>query len=309
MIRITVNYNERLDKYLANNSEISRNDAKELILQGAVKVNNNVVTKQNFPVKENDVIEVAYLLEKTTTVEPVAMQLDILYEDDDLVVINKPSNLVVHPAPGHFNDTLVNGLIHHFKQLSDANGEFRPGIVHRIDKDTSGLLLVAKTNEIHNALGQMLKQHKINRSYIAIVEGLIPHKLMKINIPLARSRQDRKLIGVDGDGKNAITYVEVLKTFYFENHPYTLIRCELETGRTHQIRVHLAHIKHPIYGDATYGSKVDDFNQRLHAYKLEFIHPKTQQKIELFAQVPPEFDIAEYDFNELKSLEPIQRSS
>ncbi|MGY5139681.1 RluA family pseudouridine synthase [Mycoplasmopsis gallinarum] len=299
MIRLEVKYKERIDKYISDNSEITRNDAKALILEGAISVNEIQVRKPNFTVKENDVINIYKLIEKITNIDAKEMELEIIYEDNDIVVINKPSNLVVHPAPGHFDDTLVNGLLYHFKNLSNENGLLRPGIVHRIDKDTSGLLLIAKNNEAHLKLAEMLKTHEIKRSYVAIVDGILENKFLKINLPLGRSKKDRKLISVQKDGKEAITNVELLKTFYYEKQPYSLVKCDLETGRTHQIRVHLAYIKHPVYGDASYGKKVDDFGQRLHAYKLEFNHPITNQLLTIFAPIPAEFSISDYDFSQL----------
>ncbi|WP_029512857.1 RluA family pseudouridine synthase [Mycoplasmopsis iners] len=302
MLKINVEYKDRIDKYISDNSNISRNDAKQLILEGAVSVNDDIlVRKPNFTVDEGMKITITKLIDKEINVLPKEMDLDIVYEDDDLVILNKPSNLVVHPAPGHYDDTLVNGLLHHFKNnLSNENGLLRPGIVHRIDKDTSGLLLIAKNNEIHNQLAEMLKKHEIKRSYVAIVEGLLKHKNMKINLPLARHKSDRKMIDVNKDGKEAITNVKLIKTFYLDKKPYSLIQCDLETGRTHQIRVHMAYLKHPVYGDATYGTKIDDFGQRLHAYKLNFVHPRSGKEIEVYAPIPKEFDIADFDFEALK---------
>lgn len=230
------------------------------------------------------------------------MPLDIRYEDDNLLVLNKPSGLVVHPAPGHLNDTLVNALMYHFKNnLSDTNGLLRLGIVHRIDKDTSGLLIIAKDNETHNELAKMLKNHQIKRTYIAICEGILPNKVTKINLPIQRDAKNRKLMSIHKDGKSSVTYVHLLKTFYIDNKPYSLVKCELETGRTHQIRVHLAYIKHPVYGDNIYGSHVDDFNQRLHAYRLSFIHPISKKQVDVYSDIPSEFDIAEYDYELLKN--------
>lgn len=300
MLVLEVKYKERIDKYISDNSDISRNDAKALIEQEAVYINDHVyVHKPNYIVREGMTITIMKLLEKEIDIKPVNIPLDIKYEDDYLIVINKPSDLVVHPAPGHMNDTLVNGLLYHFNTLSNQNGLLRPGIVHRIDKDTSGLLIIAKTNEVHNKLALMLKEHKIHRSYVAICEGIIENKITKINLPIQRNVQDRKVMSVHKEGKESVTYVYLLKTFYMDNKPYSLVRCELETGRTHQIRVHLAYIKHPVYGDPTYGKEVDKFNQRLHAYKLDFIHPITNEEIKVFAPVPEEFNVVDYDFNSL----------
>ncbi|WP_027334765.1 RluA family pseudouridine synthase [Mycoplasmopsis felifaucium] len=300
MLKLEVKYKERIDKYISDNSDISRNDAKSLIEQEAVYVNDETyVRKPNYIVREGMTITIMKLLEKETDIQPVNIPLDIKYEDDDLIIINKQSDLVVHPAPGHMNDTLVNGLLYHFQTLSNNNGLLRPGIVHRIDKDTSGLLIIAKNNETHNKLAEMLKNHEIHRSYVAICEGIMENKITKINLPIQRSFIDRKMMNIHKDGKESITYVYLLKTFYMDNKPYSLVRCELETGRTHQIRVHLAYIKHPVYGDPVYGKEVDKFNQRLHAYKLEFKHPNNGKDIKVFASVPSEFTVAEFDFNEL----------
>ncbi|KUH47537.1 RluA family pseudouridine synthase [Mycoplasmopsis meleagridis] len=301
MIKLIVSYKERIDKYISSNSQITRNDAKELVLSGCVFVNDNIkVIKPNFEVKENDEIIITKLIDKVIDIPPKNIKLDIVYEDDYIVVINKPSGMVVHPAPGHYDDTLVNGLLHHFKNnLSNENGLLRPGIVHRIDKDTSGLLIVAKNNEIHNLLAKNLKNHEIERSYLAIVVGQLENKKIKINLPLKRNENDFKLISVNKNGKEAITHIELLKSFYINEKPYSLIKCDLKTGRTHQIRVHLAYIKHPVYGDPIYGHKIDGFGQRLHAYKLKFIHPKTLKKIEIYAKVPKEFNVAEYNYNDL----------
>ncbi|MCT4469519.1 RluA family pseudouridine synthase [Mycoplasma sp. HS2188] len=303
MIKLEVNYKERIDKYISDNSELSRNDVKQLILQGAVLLNNNTipVNKPKYIVQPGWNITITKLIEKETNVVPTAMSLDIVYEDDHLVILNKPTSLVVHPAPGHYDDTLVNGLLHHFKTLSNENGLLRPGIVHRIDKDTSGLLIVAKNNETHIKLVEMLKEHNIHRSYIAIADGLIENKTTKINLPINRHANDRKKMTVHRDGKDSITTVYLLKHFYLDKTPKSLVRCELQTGRTHQIRVHLKYIGHPVFGDPVYNKKVDDFNQRLHAYKLEFDHPITNKHIKVYAPIPKEFDVADFDFSQLEN--------
>lgn len=302
MIKLEVTYKERIDKYISNNTEISRNDIKSLIEQRAVFVNGTNVIKPKYIVREGQIIEIVKLLDKETDVKPKEMEINVIYEDDDLLVIDKPSDLVVHPAPGHTNDTLVNGLLYHFKNnLSNENGLLRPGIVHRIDKDTSGLLMIAKNNEIHKILTDEFKQHNIKRSYVAICEGVLSSNKIKLNLPIGRDPKNRQQMTVTSvNSKEAITHIELLKTFYYENKPLSLIKCELETGRTHQIRVHLAYIKNPVYGDPVYGNAVDDFNQRLHAYKLEFIHPITQKHIILYSNPPIQFNISEYNFEQLK---------
>ncbi|MBU4689535.1 RluA family pseudouridine synthase [Mycoplasma zalophidermidis] len=305
MIKLEVTYKERIDKYISDNTELSRNDVKQLILQGAVLLNDNTipVNKPKYIVQPGWNITITKLIDKETNVVPRKMDLDIVYEDDDLVVLNKPTDLVVHPAPGHHDDTLVNGLLFHFKTLSNENGLLRPGIVHRIDKDTSGLLIIAKNNETHVKLVEMLKNHKIHRSYLAICDGLIENKITKINLPINRHANDRKKMTVHKDGKDSITTVYLLKHFYLEKEPKSLVRCQLETGRTHQIRVHLKYIGHPVYGDPVYNKKIDEFNQRLHAYKLEFIHPISDKKVTVFAPIPNEFNITDFDFSELKNEE------
>ncbi|MBZ4204230.1 RluA family pseudouridine synthase [Mycoplasma tauri] len=304
MFQLEVKYKERIDKYISDNSHITRNDAQELIKQEAVYLDDHVyVRKANYLPKIGSIITVEKLIEKETDIKPLDLPIDIVYSDKDIVIVNKPSGLVVHPAPGHLNDTLVNILMHHFKNdLSNTNGLLRLGIVHRIDKDTSGLLIVAKNNVVHNKLAEIFKKHQAKRSYIAICEGVLENKITKINLPIKRNEADRRLMSVHKDGKEAITYVHLLKTFYIDKKPYSLVRCELETGRTHQIRVHLAYIKHPVYGDPVYGKEVDNYNQRLHAYKLDFMHPISSEKIEVFAPIPKEFNIADYDFDQLKKI-------
>ncbi|UUM19976.1 MULTISPECIES: RluA family pseudouridine synthase [unclassified Mycoplasma] len=303
MIFLKVEYKERIDKYICDHTEISRNDIKELIQQRAVYVNQSNVIKPKYIVRPGQEIKIVKLLEKEIKLEPQKMDIDIVYEDEHLFVINKPSGLIVHPAPGHLNQTLVNGLLYHFKNnLSNANGLLRPGIVHRIDKDTSGLLIIAKNNQIHKLLSDHFKKHDISREYVAIIDGILEDRKLKLNLPIGRNVKNRQLMCVtNNNAKEAITHVEMLNTFYIDNMPKTLVKCTLETGRTHQIRVHLAYIKNPVYGDPLYGKKVDDFNQRLHAYKLSFIHPITKEKIVLYAKPPKEFDIADFDFNQLFS--------
>ncbi|WP_033161365.1 RluA family pseudouridine synthase [[Mycoplasma] collis] len=293
-LKLNVEYKERIDKYISDNSKISRTDAKKLIESSLVKIDDSIIVrKADFIVSPPQVIIVEKLLDKITNIKPEKMDLNIVYEDDKIIVINKPTNMVVHPAPGNLSNTLVNGLLYYFKNnLSNINGLMRPGILHRIDKDTSGLLLVAKTNEAHQFLANELKEHKIKRKYMAIVENFINHELMHIDLPIARDPINRqKMTIAKQNSKNSITHVYLIKNFYYNNKPLSLIRCELETGRTHQIRVHLSYIKHPVYGDPLYGKKVDDFNQRLHAYEIEFQHP--DGKIMNFKiDLPKEFEIS-----------------
>lgn len=257
--------------------------------EGGCLVNGKKV-KNSYRVKEGDTISFMHLEEKVLTVEKRDIPLDIIYEDEDLVVINKPRGLVVHPSNGHYDgNTLVNALLYHIKDLSSINGVIRPGIVHRIDKDTSGLLVVAKNDTTHLFLQEQLKDKTMHREYYALVEGVIPHTKIKIDAPLGKDKNDRLKRTIDvKEGKEAITYVEVLERY--RNHSF--ISCRLETGRTHQIRVHLAYIHHPIVGDTTYGFKKQPYTskgQMLHAYKLSFIHPRTKEKMEFFAPLDEEF--------------------
>ncbi|MHA3859396.1 RluA family pseudouridine synthase [Mycoplasma sp. Z463D] len=299
MKEIEVKYTERLDKYVSNNSDISRNDIKQLIEEHCVYVDNILVNKPKFTVREGQVIKITRVIDKEIKIEPKEMSLEILYDDDYLCVLNKPSGLTVHPAPGHYDDTLVNGLLHHFKNnLSNENGLLRPGIVHRIDKDTSGLLIVAKTNEAHNLLAEMFSTHSIKRSYLAICDGIIENTRLKLVLPIGRSTKDRlKMEVTNRNSKPAVTYVTLLKGFYLDGLPKSLVKCELETGRTHQIRVHMAHIKNPVYGDPVYNKAIDDKGQRLHAYKLTFKHPITGEQMLFFAKPPKEFLVADFNFD------------
>lgn len=285
--QLEVKYEDRIDKYISDNSDFSRTDIKKLIESHAVFYDGISVRKPNFKVKEGGIVLVTDVIQKEINADPEDIEIEIVYEDDDLAVINKKSGMVVHPAPGHPGGTLVNALLFKFKGLSDINGDIRPGIVHRIDKDTSGLLVVAKNNETHAALAELLKEHKVNRIYQAWVKGKLENKVTHIKLPIGRDQKNRQRMAVqDHHSKDAITHVYVEKIL----EDKTLVRCELETGRTHQIRVHLSHIGHPIIGDPIYGTKIDDFGQRLHAYKLEFIHPRTKKEMKFEVQPPKEFN-------------------
>jgi 23S rRNA pseudouridine1911/1915/1917 synthase len=287
-MKIIVTTSDRIDKYITLNSEFSRNEIKNLILEHAVYVNEKLVRKPKFICKEGDEIEIKKLPEKELNVIPEDLPITIIYEDDDLIIVNKASGMVVHPAPGHRSGTLVNALLFHFNQLSDLNGLVRPGIVHRIDKDTSGLLIVAKNNKAHKILAEMLKNHDIKRKYIALIKGRMENKVTHIDLPIGRDPIHRKRMAVQkNNAKHAITHIFV-ETIYED---YSRVRCELETGRTHQIRVHLSYLKHPVLGDPLYGSKIDDFNQRLHAYELEFVHPTTKKIMNFKAEVPDQFEL------------------
>ncbi len=279
---------ERIDKFLAQKLDKSRSLVQKLIKDELVLVNGEVV-KTNYSVADGDEIDVKQLdVVDNTNIIPQPMDLDIVYEDDDLLVINKPSGLVVHPAPGHYQDTLVNGLLAYSNKLSDINGEFRPGIVHRIDKDTSGLLVVCKNNETHEELANQLSDKTLFRQYLAIVHGEIEEDEGEIIAPIGRDPRDRvKMAVVAKNSKEAQTNFKVLERY---DH-YTLVSCNLLTGRTHQIRVHFDFINYPLVGDPLYGIKptIDTKGQALHAYKLGFIHPRSGEYMEFEAKPPQEF--------------------
>ena len=277
MLKIKATYSDRIDKYIANNvDKISRNDIQKLIQDGAIFVNGIKINKNKYILNVDDEIEIIKLIDKQTKLIEENIKLDIVFENEDYLVINKPSGMVVHPAPGHKNQTLANGLFYHFKNnLSNVNGLLRLGIVHRIDKDTSGLLLVAKNNATHNYFSSLLKKHEIKRTYYAICDGKVENKIININLPIGRDPKNRLKFAVSTiNSKDAFTTIEPIKYLMVNNEEKTLVKCLLKTGRTHQIRVHLAYIKHPIYGDPIYNKKVDDFNQRLCAKELDFIDNK-----------------------------------
>lgn len=278
----------RIDKYLMNNTDISRSKIQEMIKQGLILLNGKKV-KSSMMLKLNDEIEIIGKLEENTNANPEVMDLEILYEDDDLMVINKPSGLVVHPSSGHFSGTLVNGLLAHTNSLSDTNGDIRPGIVHRIDKDTSGLIVVAKNNKAHEKLAMQLKDKTLSRIYVALVHGKINHDTGTIDAPIGRDVNDRKKMCVtDENSKEAITHFKVLERF----KNASLIECKLETGRTHQIRVHMNYINHPIVNDPVYGykRKTTEFGQMLHAKEIGFIHPTTGEYMSFKCNPPKEFE-------------------
>ena len=278
---------ERLDKYLAKETEYSRATISKMLEAEYISVNNKI-EKPSYKVRENDIIEIKDGFIEETDIKATEMNLDIVYEDDDLIVINKPSGLVVHPGSGNYDNTLVNGLMHYTNNLSDINGEERPGIVHRIDKDTSGLLIVAKNNKTHAILTEYFKDHQnIKREYIALVVGEFPHESATIDAPIGRDPKDRKKMAVIKDNsKEAVTHIKVLKKY----KGYTLISCRLETGRTHQIRVHLNYIGYPIYNDPVYNTKKStEFGQFLHSAKMDFIHPITKEKMHFEAPLPKYF--------------------
>ena len=278
---------KRIDKYLNENTEYTRSKIQKMIENGNILVN-DVKVKDSYKVKENDYITIE-ALEETTDILPENIPLDIYYEDDDLIVVNKPSGMVVHPAPGNYTGTLVNALIYHTNNLSKVNTNIRPGIVHRIDADTSGLLLVAKNDKSHNILAEAIQKKEVVREYIALVEGIIMEDTATIDAPIGRDKKDRKKMTVTSENsKDAVTHIRVLERY----KDSTLIRCKLETGRTHQIRVHLSYIGHPVVNDPVYGHKklIDkDFGQMLQAEKLGFVHPTTKEYMEFTAEPPKRF--------------------
>ena len=281
---------ERLDKYLSEQIEgLSRSAASRLIFEGKVTVGQSAV-KKNYKTQDGDMITVLTDDPQPVDVLPEDIPLDIVYEDADLIVVNKPKDMVVHPAPGHFSGTLVNALMYHCSDgLSGINGELRPGIVHRIDKNTSGLLVVAKSDKAHSGLSGQIKEHSLTREYLAVAYGNIKEDERTVDAPIGRHKTDRKRMCVtDLNSRPAVTHIKVLERY----NGFTYILCRLETGRTHQIRVHLAYIGHPIAGDDVYGpSKVitELRGQCLHAYKLGFVHPVTGEYMEFTADPPESF--------------------
>ena len=274
---------KRLDNYLSEKLDLSRSKVSKMIKEGRVKVNDKLV-KNSYLVRENDEIYSEEYIEEQLNLEPEKMDLDIVYEDDDVIVVNKANGVVVHPAIGNAKHTLVNGLLYHSK-LSDVNGEFRPGIVHRIDAYTTGLLMVAKNNKAHEILARELEKKATKRKYIALVWGVIKEDTGTIDAPIGRDVKDRKKMAVtDVNAKEAITHFRVLERY----KNATLIELVLETGRTHQIRVHMNYIGHPVVNDPVYGRRkiIDDSGQCLHAKELGFTHPKTGKFMEFTSELP-----------------------
>ena len=280
---------KRIDKYLSSVLDgKSRSYIQGVIDDEKVNVNGKIV-KSNYKLKTNDVVNLEIPEPTELEVAPENIPLEILYEDKDVIVVNKPQGMVVHPAPGAYHGTMVNALLYHCKDLSGINGVIRPGIVHRIDKDTSGILVVAKNDNAHNILAEQLKDHSMTREYYALVEGIIKEDEGTINKPLARHPKERIKIAVIEGGREAITHFNVIERF----KDYTLVRCMLETGRTHQIRVHMAYIGHPLVGDPVYGYKKQKFKlqgQMLHAKVLGFIHPSTKEYIRFESPLPDYFE-------------------
>ena len=275
----------RIDKYLASITDYSRESITGMWDNGYMLVNGNNV-KARYKPSLKDIIQINNEFVQVTNVSATKMPLNIVYEDKYLMVINKPSGLVVHPGNGNFDNTLVNGLMYYTKNLSDIGDAKRPGIVHRLDKDTSGLMLIAKENKTHELLAEEFKKHNIHREYIALVDGLITVSKGTIDAPIKRSKDNYQVMSVAPGGKNAITHFTVIKRYKHN----TLIRLLLETGRTHQIRVHMAYIGYPIHNDPVYNSKQSTpFGQFLHSEYLKFIHPITKKELEFRCSIPDEF--------------------
>ncbi len=279
----------RIDKYLNELlPDQSRSYLQKLLKDGHILVNNSII-KPNYKVKADDRIQIDIPEPIEANIEAENIPLDIIYEDNDVLIVNKPKEMVVHPAPGNYSGTLVNALMYHCKDsLSNINGVLRPGIVHRIDKNTTGCLIVCKNDQSHNLVADQLSEHSINRIYVGIVCGVLKDDEGIIDAPIGRNKRDRKLMSVNEDGKRAITHYKVLKRF----RDYTLVQFKLETGRTHQIRVHMAHINHPLLGDDQYGRQKCKFNltgQCLHAKTIGFIHPSTKEYVEFEVDEPEYF--------------------
>ena len=282
---------DRLDVYLSEQlGDMSRSYIQKIIKDKKVEVNGKI-EKAKYLVKEDDKIKIEIPTPKLLEVIPQDIPIDIVYEDNDVLIVNKHQNMVVHPAPGNYDNTLVNAILYHCKdKLSSINGVIRPGIVHRIDKDTSGLLMIAKNNNAHNSLAEQLKDHSITREYEFICHGVVKEDKITVDKPLGRNPKDRLKMAIVKDGKRAVTHFEVVERF--DN--FTHMRARLETGRTHQIRVHALSINHPLLGDPVYGPKNSKFKlegQTLHAKKIGFIHPTTNEYIEFDSELPDYFKV------------------
>ena len=289
-LTLNIEKSDRLDKVLTAELGISRSTVQGWLKSDLVKVNGEFV-KSNYKAQNGDVVTILKKEEEVVTIQPENIPLDIVYEDDVLIVVNKPSGMVVHPSKGHYSGTLVNALLYHSNSLSDSTSEeiYRPGLVHRIDKDTSGLLVIAKNNDVHQKLAQQIADNKMNREYIAIVDGHFAHETGVIDAPLTRHQTNRLKRVVEKGGKHAVTHFEVLDSFA----DYSLVSCRLETGRTHQIRAHMEFIKHPIVNDPLYhpkGKKATEFGQYLHARTLSFTHPISGEALNFQVDPPKEFE-------------------
>jgi 23S rRNA pseudouridine1911/1915/1917 synthase len=277
------NVEKRLDHFVSENTDISRSQVTKLIKEGSILVNGKK-TKTGYMTRLNDEILVEFTSQEMEA-KPEKMDLDIVYEDEDVIVVNKANGVVVHPAPGNYTGTLVNGLLYHFKNLSSVNGELRPGIVHRIDADTTGLLMIAKNDKAHEKLAKQLEEKTTHRKYYALVWGVIKNDTGTIDAPIGRDPKDRKKMAVvDNNSKDAVTHFKVLERY----KNATLIELKLETGRTHQIRVHMKYIGHPVVNDAIYSNRklFDETGQCLHAKELGFVHPTTNKYMEFDSNLP-----------------------
>lgn len=286
------NLSERIDKYINGQiPDLSRSYIQQLIKNGNVLVNGKIC-KANYKCKSSDIINISFEEPKELEVEAENIPLNIIYEDNSIVIVNKPKNMVVHPAAGHYNGTLVNALLYHCKDsLSSINGVIRPGIVHRIDQNTTGILVICKNDNAHKILAEQLKEHSITRRYHAICYGTFKELEGTVNAPIGRHQTDRKKMAINHkNGREAVTHYKVLKTL---GNDYSYIECSLETGRTHQIRVHMASIGHPLLGDDVYGPKNPKIKglegQTLHAKILGFIHPDTNEYVEFDSELPDYF--------------------
>lgn len=279
---------ERLDVFITDNMEqLSRSTVQNLIKTGKVLVNGQPL-KASYHLRAGDRVEMELPEPQAVAIEAQNIPLDIIYQDEDLAVVDKPKGLVVHPAHGNWDHTMVNALMYHIKDLSGINGELRPGIVHRLDKDTSGVMVVAKNDSAHRSLAEQIRVHSIKREYIALVHGVIKENLGTINAPIGRSKLDRKKMAVVKEGRSAVSNYEVMERF----KNYTLVKVSLMTGRTHQIRVHFSYIKHAVVGDPLYGSAKKHFDldsQALHAHLLGFDHPRTDEYMEFTSPLPEYF--------------------
>lgn len=283
-IVVSEEVNTRIDSYLSEKIDYSRSKIVKMISEGIILVNGKNI-KNSYILKKDDIVTIGEYIEEEMNVEPENIPLDIVYEDEDVMVVNKQNGMVVHPAIGNNHGTLVNALLYYSKNLSSINGEFRPGIVHRIDAYTTGLLMVAKTNKAHEILAEQLSKKETTRRYVALVWGVIKEDTATIDAPIGRDSSDRKKMAVTSvNSKDAVTHLKVLKRF----KDATLIELQLETGRTHQIRVHMNYINHPVVNDPVYGRRkiIDNTGQCLHAFQLGFNHPKTKEYMEFKCELP-----------------------
>lgn len=285
-MKLVVNSEDiRIDKYISENTDYSRELITKMIKEGFILVNGKTI-KPSYKTKLDDTITINETYKIETDVEPTEMSLDIVYEDEDIMVINKPSGLVVHPGNGNYDNTLVNGLMYYTDNLSDVGGSERVGIVHRLDKDTSGLMLVAKSNKAHEILANDFKNKRVHREYYALLIGKFPSDTAYIDAPIGRSKTNFNKMEVRSDGKQAKTNLKVLKRY----KDYTLVSLVLETGRTHQIRVHMAYIGYPVFNDPVYvNKKSTSFGQFLHSKNIKFTHPITKKEMEFTSDLPEEF--------------------